>query len=438
MENQENQKIVQAGFGYTIGNYLISGLTFLTIPLFSRLMSTADYGLYNTYIAYENIIYIILGFAIHASFKNAKYKYKEQFHEYISSCTLLALFHLLFWLLVCNVFYFSYGSAVQLSRFIVNLLLLHSFGGALIQYFNSYVGLEYQYKSFLKIAAINAVGNILLSVVLILTACSGNTYYGRAIGTAVPMILLGIYIIWYFFSKAKAKLAPSYWKYAVKYCAPVVPHGVSQILLTQFDRIMIRMMVGASEAGIYSFAYNIFSIIFVTTSSLDNVWGPWFFERMQDKEYGVIKRQSSKYAFGMLLFCGVMLLVSPEMIKVLGAREYWPAVYTVIPIVVGGYFSFLYSIPIQVEYYFEKTIYIAVGTVSCALINFGMNWYFILHFGYIAAAYATLATQFLNFAFHYFLARRIGRRNYFSDWCMLGVTAGIIVLGTASLLLLDY
>ena len=50
-----NSKAVKAGIGYTIGNYLIKGLSFLTIPIFTRLLSTEDYGIVNIFGAYENI-----------------------------------------------------------------------------------------------------------------------------------------------------------------------------------------------------------------------------------------------------------------------------------------------------------------------------------------------------------------------------------------------
>ena len=48
----ENSKVVKAGAGYIVGNYMLKGLSFLTIPIFSRLMSTSDYGLYNMFLAF--------------------------------------------------------------------------------------------------------------------------------------------------------------------------------------------------------------------------------------------------------------------------------------------------------------------------------------------------------------------------------------------------
>ena len=73
-ENGES-KVLKAGVGYTIGNYLLKGLSFLTVPVFSRLLSPADNGVFNTYLAYQTILFLLVGMALHTSLKNAKYRY---------------------------------------------------------------------------------------------------------------------------------------------------------------------------------------------------------------------------------------------------------------------------------------------------------------------------------------------------------------------------
>lgn len=44
---QNGNAILKAGLGYTIGNYMIKGLTFFSIPIFARLLSPDNYGIYN-------------------------------------------------------------------------------------------------------------------------------------------------------------------------------------------------------------------------------------------------------------------------------------------------------------------------------------------------------------------------------------------------------
>ena len=59
-----NKKAVKAGIWYTIGNMLLKGCIFLTLPIFTRLLSTSDFGIYNTYMAYEGLITALLGLGL--------------------------------------------------------------------------------------------------------------------------------------------------------------------------------------------------------------------------------------------------------------------------------------------------------------------------------------------------------------------------------------
>lgn len=424
----DNSKVVKAGIGYTISNYFLKGLSFLTIPLFARLLSTADYGVYNAFVAYESILYIFIGIAIHSSYKNARFKYGllsegaepgRDYDTYRSVTMVMIALNSILVLIIVNLFSDSIGSILDLDPMSLNLLVVYCFSTAILMCFNSDVALRYQYQSFLKISAINAIGNIILSVLLILTVFSGQRYMGRVLGTTIPVFGVALYILIKYTKTAHPKNSREFLKWGIRYSLPIVPHGVSQVILSQFDRIMIKKMIGDSVAGIYSFAYNIYTIISVTMQSLDSVWNTWFYEQMNREKYDEIKEKSSLYMLGMLAFTSAVLLISPEIIKIIGPKEYWDAIYCVIPIVSGGYFSFLYTLPAAIEYYYEKTKYIAVGTVSAAIINIVLNAVFIERYGYVAAAYTTLFTYFLYFCFHYFLAWKIHGQCIFSSHTVL-------------------
>lgn len=432
----ENDKVIKAGIGYTIGNYMLKGLSFFTIPIFARMMSTSDYGLFNTYASYDGIFFVLVGLALHSSFKNAKYKYENQFNSFVSSCLVLAIISLLSWLFIGNTFYFAYGKSIGFSRVVINVLLLNSFGNAVIQYYNVYVGIYYKYRDFLKIAVFNALCSLILSIVLIKWCFPSSRYLGRILGTAIPVFVITIYIIIYFFRQSAPAYKKKFWSFATKYSLPIIPHGLSQVVLSQFDRIMITAMIGSSSSGIYSFGYNIYTLIAVTSSSLDNVWSPWFYEKMNAGDIDTIKKQSSKYALGMMLFSVLVMLVSPEIIMLLGTADYSEAVYVVIPIVAGGFFSFLYTLPVQIEYYYEKTKWIAGATFLAAILNIFLNWIYINQFGYIAAAYTTLITYCLYFVFHYIVAIRIAKKKIFNGRTIACLSVCVIVGAGSALLLI--
>jgi len=431
-------KVVKAGVGYLIGNWFIKGLVFLTTPIFARLLSTSEYGLYNTYMSYEAILSIIVSISIHVSLRPAKHKYEKKIWEYTSSCIYIVLFSALVWFVVGNLVYPFFQNWFGFERWIYSILIIHCTATSILQIYNVLLGLEYQSKRYVMLAGINAVGNIGLSVILIQVFFNNNREIGRIIGTAVPITLVSLYIVIIIFRSAKARLNVQMCKYAMTYSLPLVFHGVSQVVLNQFDRIMINHYIGSEEAGIYSFAYNIYTIVFVTVTSIDSVWAPWFFEKMKQKEYFDIRKKGNTLAFGMLLFVVVMILLSPEIVVVLGTEKYRASVYCVIPIVASGYFSFLYLLVVQTEYYYEKTKYISIGTVGAAFVNIILNYIYINKLGYVAAAYTTLVSYILYFIFHYFISRKIHGGSIIDIRTILKYTVGLLILCGITIVFLKY
>ena len=49
---------IKAGLWFTICNLLQKGISFITVPIFTRIMSTEDYGLYSIYISWYSIMTI--------------------------------------------------------------------------------------------------------------------------------------------------------------------------------------------------------------------------------------------------------------------------------------------------------------------------------------------------------------------------------------------
>lgn len=409
-----NSKAAKAGLGYIIGNYLLRGLSFFTVPIFTRLLTTSDYGIFNSFLAYESILFIILGFAIHSSYKNALYKYKDQFENYVSSTFVLIIISLFIWLIMFFLFSVQICDFLQLNKLSIYMLIIYSFSSAIITCANSYFALNYEVKKFVKLSSISAITNIILSILLIKTIFVNDSYLGRIIGTAIPSFVISIYIIYEQFKRAKPVINLGFWKWGLNYSMPIIPHGISQIILNQFDRIMILNMIGAAQSGLYSFAYTIYTIINVTTNSLGTAWEPWFYEKMNERKYDEIKLRSSQYILGITTFTICVMLVSPEIIKILGSKEYWDAIHCILPIVAAGFFSFLYTLPSGIEYFHGKTKYIALGTVGAAFVNIVLNYIFIDIYGYVAAAYTTLFTYFLYFILHYVISRKIFKTKVFS------------------------
>ena len=398
---------IKAGFGYTIGNISIKGISFLTLPIFSRIMTPSQFGMYNVFISYEAILYVIIGLAIHTSIQSARLEFNNEVNKYVSSVSLIYICNFILF----NIIVFCFGdylsSLFDFSKEILYLLVLFSFGTSIIQLYNNKVSLNYEYKKYLIVSFIYSIGNILLSLVFMFSVLNDNKALGRMLGTSVTSLAAAIFVLYSLYKEALPKFNKHYWSFALKYSLPIVPHGISQVLLSQFDRIMIRTIIGNSAAGIYSFATNIKLILTVITDSLITTWRTWFFQALSENKVEEIQKRAIQILELYTILSIGLMSISHELILLLGGIKYDSAKYVVIPMILDAFLLFIYGVIVQSEYYAKKTHFIMIGTIIAASINIITNYFFIQKYGFIVAAYTTLFSYIIYLVLHLFISYRV-------------------------------
>ena len=433
-----SKKAVKAGVGYTIGNVLIKGIGFLSIPIFSRLMTTEEFGVYNVFISYEAFLYVIVGMAIHTSVRSANLEFRGKIDNYVSSVTIIYFVNFCILGLLLLIFKEPISGFLGFDVPIVVLLLIYSLGSALLTLYNEKIALDYAYKNFLEIAFFNAIGNVVISFIAIFTVLSDHRDYGRIIGASITLGITTIYVLFNLYRRSKPVLVRSYWKFAFSYSLPIVPHGISQVLLAQVDRIMIRYIVGYSEAGIYSLAANIQLILSIIIDSVIKSWSTWFYENIYDGNTELIKRKAIELCGLFSVFAIGLISLTPELITVLGGKTYELGKYVAIPLIVSSFIIFMYDIVVLGEYYTKKTKYIMMMTMLAAFLNVVTNYIFIKRYGFIAAAYTTLFSYFVYLFLHTVIAKKLLGFHIIPLKWMFGYMLFVCISAALNLVFIDY
>ena len=94
------KKIVVSGIWYTISNFIVKGFNFITIPIFTRILTKAQFGDYNNYISFLNIAMVIISLNVEASMCSARYDYSEKLDGYILSILSLSSLSVFIWFVV--------------------------------------------------------------------------------------------------------------------------------------------------------------------------------------------------------------------------------------------------------------------------------------------------------------------------------------------------
>lgn len=428
---------ISAGISYTIGNMLIRGIPFLTLPLFTRILNPAEFGLYNTYLSYENILSILLGFGLYGTIRVAKGQYKERFEEYISAIYgIQILLSMIIYPIIVVVFAYIAPQGWFSTKLLI-ILLCHCLCTQLYNIASAKFAIKGEVANNLIMAFIMMIGNIVISLLLCLFAFEDERYLGRILGTFLGALIVTIIVGVKQALQCNKFVNKEYWKFGLKMGVPLIPHMLSLTLLSQCDKIMIQALVGDAEAGIYSLAVTLTGIVSVIVTSLDNAWAPWFYKKLEDGSYEEIRKNNNYLIIAFSFFSAVVMLVAPEVIKLMSEEQYWDSVYSFAPLLMSVLFNFIYLIPVNFEYYHKKTGYISFSTVLTGILNLVLNFFFIKYVGYVGAAYATCISKLILLGMHWQRAKKIQNVKIANLSCVILYSILAAVVGALSLIFKD-
>ena len=405
MPVSNNIKAIKSGVWYIFANFLTKGVGFLTTPFFTRLMTQEDYGLYSNYVSWLGTFTIVGLLNAGATFISARFDFKDDFDGYISSSLALSSLVTLCWAAVINLFPQSISDWTGVDVRFLNIMVLYLFFFSAIDMFQLRERYYYEYKISAGTSILIAISTALVSVILVL--CWEDKLFGRVLGAAAPVIFIGA-LLYVLLMLRGRKIKLAYWKYALPICLPFIPHMLSLVLLGALGTILLTRYCGPEQAALYAVSCTCGSAISVLMVSLNTAFSPWLGEKLYEKDYGAIKSFSRTYILlFMALACG-LLLVTPELLLIMGGQRYYEALYVMPPIAFGCVCQFLYTMFVNVEQNQRKTVGMALASMMTAAVNYGLNMLFIPKFGYMGAAYVSAASYVVLFLLHVLLVKRMG------------------------------
>ena len=402
-----SNSLIKNGAYYTLGTFILQGINFLTLPLYTRVLTTRDFGITSLYTAWQAIVVIFLCLQTFSTIQNAKVSFEdEEYREYNSNIVILSFISFAFFAFIIMGFSKPLAKFSGLSVNLIFLMLLHSFFTLGVTFKNTILRFDGKAEKQLFISMFYTVLNVGLSLFFITSVPSIDKATGKILGSVVPSVILG----GYFYLEIILKKRPTFKKEHFIFCLtlglPLILHNLSHIVLTSSDRMMIEKFIGLEETGIYGFTYTIGTILSTAAGAFGSAWVPWYFQRLKEEKHSEIKIYSRNYLDFFTLVTMGFIFISPEIVRFMGSADYQSGKYFLPWIIFGCYFIFLYSFPVNYEFYVKKTNYIALGTSFSAVINLVLNYIFIPKYGSFGAALTTLASYFFLFIFHEIITRK--------------------------------
>jgi len=429
-EAVDSGKVIKSGLWYTVANVSIRAVAIITTPIYTGMLSTADYGRANTFNSWIDIFNVFTCLCVVYSIGRAKLDFKDKFDEYLSALQGLSSTFGFVVLIFAFLFRNQLSAWMQYEVPLVVGLFAYLCVSPSVEYMMQRCRYLYRYKENIAISLITCIGQISLSISLMLLF-NNQRYIGKILGVVLPTFIMGIVFYIRFLLVGKTFYRKEYWLYALKIGLPMIPHALALILLGQMDRIMIKDICNDADAGLYTFGYSYASLLMIFTNAIGQAWLPWFNDTLYAGGRDRIKEIQKKLVWlGCFLSLG-FIVAAPEALMVLSfsSPDYWVAKVVVPPVVLGTLAQYFYTNYVNVEIFCKRTSIIAIGSCLAAGINYILNMIFIARFGYIAAAFTTLISYIVLMIMHYVMVRFVLKEKVYDDFYMFVALILSILIG---------
>lgn len=392
---------LKASFWFIFCRVVQKGIAFISTPIFTRIMTSEEFGTVSTFYSWEGILTVFLTLQLASGVYNkAMIKYEDSRDKYTSAMLFFTSILTIGFFIIYLLGHDFFNKLFKLDTLLVTLIFVQVFFTSAFSFWSIRHRFEYEYRNVVAVTiATNLIGTI-LSVIL-LTRHPENRVLYRILGQIITIVVVYTILFIVIMRKGKTVVNRDYWSYSVKYNLPLIPHYLSQQVLGQSDRIMINNMCGASQTAYYSVAYQLSMVLNILTSAIDYSFSPWAYRKIKEENYKPIGKIVLLISTALAGLCFLFSLLAPEVVYILGGEEYYAAVWVIPPVCMSVLFIMMYSLVSTITFYFEKTKLVMIVSCFVAGLNLLLNFIFINIYGFVAAGYTTLVCYIIYFMIHY-------------------------------------
>jgi O-antigen/teichoic acid export membrane protein len=390
--------IKKLGF-YSFGSVMTLLAGFVSFPLFTRMLSPADYGL----MSLINLTSALCITFCKGGLQQALIREWDTNNDQNRVVVSTALFGSM---LICSGVFILFGVAAAVASY-----ACHSVTYLLIFLLTSGLVLTETIKSiiFNKIRAMQQAlkyncltitakyGQILFAIAFMYVI--GSTAYSLLAGFIVASVLI---VLWMLFREKKVIGVSSFeftkFKSMLSFGFPLIFFELTNQLLTFVDRYFIGFYKGAEAVGKYSAAYNLtFYIQNLLVASVSLTIYPMIVEKLNKDGYAASKVFIQDCLLWFCLIGSAITLgfaaIGSDLFILTASSKYAEAAVIIAPVICGGFLYGIFTVAAGELFVLKSTRIMAIIMGIAAIMNIVLNMILIPYMGLLGAAYATLVPE---------------------------------------------
>ena len=404
-------KLLQNVFIYTLLQVINSAIPFLLMPVLTRYLTPEDYGMISTFNAVFGVISIFVGMSVAGAVGISYFHLdSEALKRYIGNGFNILLFSTTLVLLVL----------FSLEPYLVEKLRLPAiwfYIAAIMAWMQMVTAINLslwrsrqEAKPFALYEVSKTVFNIALSLWLIIGLHYG--WEGRVTGIAAATVLFGVLSMVYMFKRdyVEFDFSKNYIKELLHFGIPLIPHQAALWIRFSADVLLITMLLGAGETGLYSVGLQFGMVVGVLSTAFNNAYMPHLYEQLKandPKAKRAIVKFTYIYFAGIVFLAMVMATLFVWMVPYYLGEKFHGASQYIYWLSLAYAFQGMYLMVVNYIFYVKKTYLLSMVTVSTSLFHVALSYIMIIRYGAIGAAYASVASFSLTFVLVWFVSSRV-------------------------------
>lgn len=437
------KRILRNVLGFSIGTLLTQAIGFFLLPIYTRYLTPADYGIISIASVLLSLLSIIFFLGMRDALNRYYFQYRntDEYHEYIGSIVLFVIslsliLTILLTLFGAGVFTVALPN-IPFYPYVVVILWTAFFS---IPMNVTYGLLQVQERSFTYglLSVIQFITNAALIVYFIAVLREGAL--GSLKGQLICSVSFAVVGLLFLRTSMVFRFNPHKVWESLTYGLALLPHELSGWTSSLLNRLILNNYTTLAAVGLYSLGYQIGSIMSIVASSINFAWVPFFMSTATEQGEDANPRFAALtvYYMSALLFVGLAIsLYAIDILRIMTTPDYYGAA-AIVPIIVGTYiFDGLYYQWVVKIFYAKKTGYLSIVTFTAAVLNVVLNFILIPVIGMFGAAFAMLISFAYTFILVFIIANRLYPISY--DYSkMIRISLAFLVLFIVGLILPSY
>ena len=397
MSSNKYKKLLSDTGLFAISSFGSKILVFFLVPLYTNVLTAAQYGVVDTIMTATNFLIPVLTLLISEAVLRFTLDKDSNKPQILTSANLMIGGSTVLLLLLKPVTTFLGGDWAALGEYWYWLVAVYFFT-AMNHFLSNFTRGMDKTKLFAVSGIVYTVVLIASNILYLVVLKLGIRGYFLAMLTA-EIFAISHKILWGKYAKIMLsfRFSRSTFIEMLRYSIPMVPSNIAWWFMQLSDKYVVISSHGMSASGIYSIAYKIPTILSAIVNVFTQAWQISAIKSYGDKDNEHFIK--NVYSYVMMFSVGissVLILLAKHAAYILYANEYFIA-WTYVPILIVAYhFSGLSGILASVYSATKKTGMLFISTSVGAVFNIVFNIILIPRYGVMCAAYTTLISFFLT------------------------------------------